>query len=339
MNILFKNKPIFFQKNTLLKKLISFRSFLRGWKYHHKYRRITSGKDSLKNLEVISVEFCSICNLRCRYCFLEKKQRPSFLDIDVYKKLLFEICQNKEYQIKIMEWPISGCFFLHPKYKEIIQMTKESQGKYPNFRPWIILNDNMMLFDKDTVDFVLGEGVVNQIICSIDGVDQESFAEMRPHADFNKVLENTKYLMDINKRSKKKIIIQINNGRDSGCLGRKLSSQLAGIFKQADLMTYWEPLDWNESFHKKVPSYVPGASFCSFVFESVALSTSGYILKCCMDLKEATKYADFKKSTLEEIWFSDTRKAFLKEMYAGDRESIPGCSCCSISYVSQNKHF
>ncbi len=271
------------------------------------------------------------------YCFLERKERPAFLDIGIYKKLLSEICGNKEYQIKVMEWPISGCFFLHPQYREIIEITNEYKEKYPYFRPWVILNDNMMLFSKDNIEFVLKQGVVNQIICSIDGVDKETFEYMRPKADFDKVLENTNYLLRKNSEYGKKIVIQINNGRDEKSVGRKLDLRLKEIFNRADLVTNWEPVNWNASFHKAQARYTPYPSFCSFVFESVSLSTSGVITKCCMDLKEETGYGDFSKNTLESIWFSDQRRVFLRAMREGKRHLIPGCDTCSINYVSQNK--
>jgi len=330
---------MFLRKTFLGKLYLGIRNVLRAQKYRAKYAKLISGKGSLKDIEVISIEFCSICNLNCRYCFLTKGERPSFLGLDIYKKLLIEICENKEYQVKIMEWPISGCFFLHPQYKEIIKLTRECVEKYPNFKPWIILNDNMMLFGKDKVDFIFGQGIVNQIICSIDGIDKETFEYMRPRADFDKLLENMSYLLRKKSESKNKIVIQINNGRDANCAGRHLDLRLKEIFSQADFLTDWEPLDWNESFHKERPCYASYPFFCSFVFESACLATSGAIIKCCMDLKESTKYGDFNKNTLKSIWLSEERRAFLRRMHEGRRSSISGCASCSISYMSQNKHY
>lgn len=327
-----------FKKNPFGKLILFYRNRLRALKYRDKYFKIIGSQAvSVKDIEVVSIEFCSVCNLKCRYCFLEKRERPAFLDLSIYEKLLDEICQHKEYNIKIMEWPISGCFFLHPRYQEVIKITKEYKEKYPNFRPWIILNDNLMLFDKDKVNFILNQGVVDQIICSIDGVDKETFEYMRPKVDFDTVLANTDYLLRKNRECGNKIVVQINNGRDEKSTGRKLDLRLKEIFSRADRLTNWEPVNWNASFHKEQPRYTPYPFFCSFVFESVSLSTSGAITKCCMDLKEATRYGDFSKNTLESIWFSDQRRAFLRAMREGKRQLIPGCDTCSINYVSQNK--
>lgn len=322
---------------SLKNKLIRWRDAARSLKYYRRYSRFVLGRAPLSGIEVISVEFCSVCNLRCRYCFLERKERPAFLDTGIYKKLLEELCNNKEYKVRIMEWPISGCFFLHPRYREIIRMTKEFREAHQHFNPWIILNDNMMLFDKEAVDFVLKEGVVDQIICSLDGVDRETFEYMRPGADFEKVVGNIEYLLQKNRESGDRAVIQLNCGRDEKCAGKKPGRRLKKIFGRADRVSTWEPVDWNESFHKENPRYSPGRNFCSFVFEAAVISASGAVIKCCMDLKEDTKYGDFNRDSLEAIWHSQERRSFLEAMYRDRRSLLPGCRTCSIGYVSQNK--
>lgn len=315
----------------------AIRNIFRSLKYFLRYHRIFSRGSRLSDIQVISIEFCSICNLKCRYCHLERDGRPAFLDIRIYEKLLDELCKDKGYSIKIMEWPISGCFFLHPRYKEIVLKTAHYKNTYVNFKPWIILNDNMMLFDYKNADFIIGSKVVNQIICSIDGVDRETFERMRPGADFDTVIKNTEYLLDRNKSRGNRITIQINNGLDDFCKNKKIEPRLKRLLALADRLTQWNPLDWNESFHTDAPHFTPGKKLCSFVFESVTLSSSGSITKCCMDLREKTKYGDFNNDSLESIWLSEERRRFLREMYKGNRDLIPGCRTCSIGYVSQNR--
>lgn len=325
------------KKNPLVKILLFLRESLLSRQHNARYHILIKKGGSVSDIQVVSLEFSSVCNLNCRYCYLEKKDRPNFLSLDIYKKLLSEICKNRKYNIKIMEWPISGCFFLHPNYKEIIEITREHKGKYSNFAPWIILNDNMMLLDEEKIDFIFKQRVINQIICSIDGVDKETFEYMRPNADFEKVVQNTLCLLQKNNKTKHRAVIEINNGLDARCKDRKLDSRLKLIFNKADHVREWSPCDWNESFHTENPLYATSGHFCSFVFESVSLSTSGAITKCCMDLQELTKYGDFTKDSLESRWRSDTRKAFLQLMYEGKRHLIPGCSKCLITYVRQNK--
>ena len=318
--------------------LVAFLEYiLISFKYHLKYLKILVGCNSLSDFEVVSIEFCSVCNLKCKYCYLDKKNRPKFLDIAIYEKLLKEICENKAFRIKIMEWPISGCFFLHPQYKEIVFLTKKYKEKYSNFSPWIILNDNMMLFDEDKIDFILKHNIVNQIICSLDGRNKHSYENMRPNARFETIIKNINSLIKKNRECKNKVVLQINNGWDPECATRSFDPLYEEIFRHADHVTTWSPVDWNESFHTDSPIFNPGKRFCSFVFESITMSTSGSIIKCCMDLQELTKYGDFTKNNLESILLSNTRKGFLFSMFTSRRRLIPGCKNCSITYVGQNK--
>ena len=160
---------------------------------------------------------------------------------------------------------------------------------------------------------------------------------MRPNADFDKVVENTLYLLERKRQLRKKTVIQINNGLDKASNSKRIDPRLRNIFDRAEYVTHWKPADWNESFHTDKPRYIPAEHFCSFVFESVSVSTSGAALKCCMDLKGSTKYGDLSKNTLESIWFSDKRRSFLGMMHEGKRGLVEGCGNCSITFVSQNK--
>ena len=134
-----------------------------------------------------------------------------------------------------------------------------------------------------------------------------------------------------------KAIIQIHNGNDAVSNKHHCDNCLSEIFAQADNVSKWEPRDWNDSFHSNAPAFSPKAGFCSFVFESVVLSSSGAIIKCCNDLQERTKYGDFSRETLESIWLSQKRKGFLELMSNGERRKIPGCNNCSIGLVDMGQ--
>jgi len=158
------------------------------------------GFNTLKDIKILSVEFSSVCNLRCKYCFIEQIDRSRFLDIGLYEKLIKEVAENPKYRIKVLEWPISGEFFVYKDYAKVIEITKKYWNANPHFRPHIILNVNLVLFDDERIDLVLNSGIVRQIICSIDGHDANTFEEMRPPAKFDKVRENFNTLIRKNKK-------------------------------------------------------------------------------------------------------------------------------------------
>ena len=111
------------------------------------------------------------------------------------------------------------------------------------------------------------------------------------------------------------------------------------IFSMGNDVTFWHPQFWNESFNKKAKQFFPAKGFCSFVFNSVTLSSSGKISKCCMDLRGATQYADFTKDTLENIWHSQVRKESLRLMFSNKRSMLKGCSTCTIKHTENDNRY
>ncbi len=304
-----------------------------------KYLRLKLGFNVLRDIKILSIEFSSVCNLRCKYCFIEQNDRARFLDINIYEKLIKEVAENPQYKIRTMEWPISGEFFVYKNFKEVVEITKRYWEANAHFRPHIILNENLMLFDEEKIDLVLNSGIVRQIICSIDGHDPQSFEDMRPPAKFDKVLKNYRMLVQKNKELGHPVFIKINNGRDEQSVAKKLSREMRGIFGAADDIAFWHPKFWNESFNKKGKKFYPAKGFCTFVFNNVTLSASGFISKCCMDLKGATVYADLAKYSLEEIWHSNVRKQFMDMMFRNRRSALNGCKTCSITSTNNDNHF
>ncbi len=304
-----------------------------------RYIKVAVGLNTLKDIKIVSIEFSSVCNLRCKYCFLDQLDRERFLDIKIYEKLIKEIAEDRRYRVKLMEWPISGEFFVYPKYKEVIEITKRAMQQNPHFRPHILLNENLALLNEEKIELLLTSGIIKQIICSVDGHDAATFEDMRPPAKFDRVLANMRLLVNRNEELGRPVFIQVNNGRDERSRGKELSPPMKEIFNMANYATFWQPKYWNESFNKQDKKFFPAKGFCSFVFNNVTLSSSGQIAKCCMDLRGATEYGDLSKYTLAEVWHSHIRRDFLSKMFRNKRQDVKGCDTCSITYTNNdNRH-
>jgi radical SAM protein with 4Fe4S-binding SPASM domain len=297
-----------------------------------KYRQVVKGRSSIEMIRNISIEFCELCNLRCKYCNIVKTDRARFLDINLYEKLLKELCENPQYRIRSFEWPIGGEFVLHPKAREIVSMTRQYMNRFPQFRPWIILNTNLMLMKSEIVDFILSSGVINQMIMSIDGRNKESFEDMRRPAKYETVIEHAKYIIDKNEQLGHPVVLEINNGTDESCSEIAMDPELTKLINRVDHLRTWQAKHFNESFPVKDKPVVPARGFCAFVFANVTISSGGAVIKCCMDLGECTKYGDLNRNSLEQIWNSAQRKYELSLMRQGKREMLPGCRTCSITY-------
>lgn len=303
--------------------------------------RLRQGQADLKEIEILSIEFSSVCNLDCAYCFLNRENgRPHYLDPVIYRKLITEIAGNTAYDIQTMEWPISGDFFMNKRWREFIDITRQAMEDHPNFRPWVLLNDNMMLFTPEKIEVVLDSGVVHQIICSLDGRDKESAERMRPGARYETLLAHIHALVDANHARGNRVVIEINNGTDALCGSVPIDPAMQAVFDRVDRVRRWTPVKWNDSFTVEGDGgAMPKPGYCQFVTNVAAVSTSGKLIKCCMDLQESTAYADLTTSTLEQLWRGPERLAFMEKMGQGRRSELPGCATCSIGYTDNDNAF
>jgi radical SAM protein with 4Fe4S-binding SPASM domain len=303
------------------------------------YARLRLGCNTLKDIKTLSIEFSSVCNLRCKYCFIDHQDRAKFLDIKNYEKLIQEVAENPRYRIRTIEWPISGEFFVYKQWRKVVDITRKYWEANPHFRPHIILNENFILFDEEKMDYILRSGIVRQIICSIDGHDFQTFEDMRPPAKFDVVKRNFAMLVERNKAMGNPVWLQVNNGRDENSVQKSFSEEMKQILRQANDITFWHPQYWNESFNKKQSRFYPAHGPCTFVFNNVTLSANGHVSKCCMDLKGATIYGNLAEQSLETIWHSNVRKKFLNLMLRNRRRKIPGCQQCSITYTNNDNRY
>lgn len=131
----------------------------------------------------ISIEPTTICNYKCPACYhglsdLEGRpggSRPSFIDVDAFKRLIDEICDYTWYLNLVGE----GESFLHPKIYEMI--------KYASDRG-IFVNSETNASHLD-IEALANSGI-GAIHFALDGFTPETYSKYRINGDFNKVLTN-----------------------------------------------------------------------------------------------------------------------------------------------------
>lgn len=87
-------------KNTFIKypnvwnAMQSLKTVMYGYNYL-KYYRLPQFRDS-GSIREINIEFCSACNLRCKFCSLDHLKPKQHLSPEVLEKLLVEISTNNK---------------------------------------------------------------------------------------------------------------------------------------------------------------------------------------------------------------------------------------------------
>jgi len=289
---------------------------------------------SFKYLNRVNFEITSVCNLHCKYCTFHSGARKSFIDVELYRKLLVELAEKKPNLARLALY-MSGESLMHPKFIEILEITKEVKTAYPGFKPLTYLHTNGMLWTPKMHDKIIATGALNQVVWSIDGIDKESFEDMRQGAKYKTVMDNFEYFL---KHRPPGLVATVNALVERKHRWRYRASRMAKLFKLADNITESEPKELNEPSPNKAENRWIGspASFCEYVFHTVTVTTAGQMSLCCVDYNSLNAFGDLAQNSFEDTYFGKAKRAILSKMASGRRAELPGCKQCRVVKCNWN---
>jgi len=298
-------KPVFGRLKNIILPFIYKNSLLRKMVY-----------PDLKNAYL---EVTNKCNLQCKMCIYSKlKQTTGYMS-----RKMFEACvdQLSEMGVENLYLHFGGESLIHPDFKQFLKyaIIKRDQGKIRSVS-WI---DNGMLFNQAMSDLVV-DLKVDSIGFSIDGVGEVN-DKIRIGASYPTIEQNIKYL--IKKRgSAKKPEVHL-----STCDYGKTEEQELDVYREwvqfVDSITLipsilpdntWEnKSEISGKFRMRAPP-----AFCSFPFETMAISWDGKVTGCCLDYVFKMELGDAKKESLKKIWlgpkYQALRLAAIKNVFPND---------------------
>ena len=128
-------------------------------------------------VEVFQVEPSFKCTLDCPGCVRLDQRKlapPTNLPLDRFEKIVRDL-KNAQVEIRAFDFQGHGEPILHPQLPAMIEIAR---AIYPDAYLVMTTNANGKLKDA-----LLRSGI-DEIVCSIDGVDQASYAPYRIHGDF-----------------------------------------------------------------------------------------------------------------------------------------------------------
>jgi radical SAM protein with 4Fe4S-binding SPASM domain len=140
----------------------------------------------------LQIEITTACNLRCTMCehtFMQQIGRH--IKMNEFTKII-----DENPNVQIINLTGIGEALLNPEFMKMVEYAKK-KGIYVWF------SDNFTLMTKERIEKILDAGV-DYIVMSLDGATKETYEKIRVGANFEKVKENFKALMD--ERDKRKMV-------------------------------------------------------------------------------------------------------------------------------------
>jgi MoaA/NifB/PqqE/SkfB family radical SAM enzyme len=147
----------------------------------------------------IQIECTTRCNLKCTFCELSYwTEKPADLRYDKFQKMIEHLPKLKRIDLTGI-----GESLMNRDFFKIVEFLK-SRGLY------VMLNDNFTLMTEKASRRIVELGV-DHIYLSLDGATKQTYEQIRVGANFDKVISNTRRLLEIKRAmGKKRPEVKIN---------------------------------------------------------------------------------------------------------------------------------
>jgi radical SAM protein with 4Fe4S-binding SPASM domain len=285
-----------------------------------------------------------VCNLRCPICPAHdpRAKGKNLLSFETFQKFIDE---TSDYLIYVILWSW-GEPFLNPDISRMIAYAKAKNIL-------TVTSTNMNRLSREEAKEVVASGL-DALIVALDGTTEETYELYRRGGSAQKVIENTRLLVEERRRcgtDKPFINLRMVVSRENEheveefrSLARKLGVDMVS-FKafstrqpgctdrrvDAEYAPETEIYRW----YKYKPDYTVDRRAkkynCKFPWTKPTLFADGEILSCEFDFLYSNSFGNLNEQNFKDIWFGPKAKEFRKR-FNKNRDEISFCRHCVFDY-------
>ena len=293
-------------------------------------------QDNCYTTKWLNLEFCSACNLRCKWCTLDHHKKVVMMSPPILGKVLDELSRNRNFKLERIDLHNGGEVLLHNNLQEMLGIVSSKRG-YIRHRPLISLLTNATLLNEETGKMIVESEALDEIRFSVDGGTKELFESIRVGAKWENVKENILEFVEINNRSGKKIktgiicIIPPEKEFDVNWM----SEDFRFLFSNIDNISLRYPHNFDGSKDLGLPRRIENTAeqkMCYLLLGNLVILPDGDTVVCCADINSRGVIGNIAENTLEELYFGSKRLSMI-EMFVKDKKNkIPLCKHCEGFY-------
>jgi len=282
----------------------------------------------------IKVEVSSLCNLKCVYCAHSVPNHGVYqgnMSMEIFEKILQDV-EEFNTKPKLMEMYMFGEPLCNPNLAKMIKMAKDKK-----IAERVEFTTNGLLFTKQNIDEIISAGT-DVIRISLQGLDEETYwRTCGVHINFNRFLENLKYLYEHKKNCQirmKIADIALKDKEKDKVLFTEMFGKIADRIFIEHILPLYGDVNYDEEINN---SFMCGREnvkttyvhkVCHRPFYRVRIAADGMVTSACCDTPHDIVYGDIKKESLKDIWNGKKHNSFLKMQLEGKRFFHPSCKGC-----------
>lgn len=266
----------------------------------------------------LRIETTNMCNAHCVMCPREKMKRPvGILDMKLFMRVVDEAY---ELGASIVSLGNYGEAFLDPYIFE-----RAAYIKAKGMSVYVLTNGSMV--DKKAADRVIL--YFDKIRFSAYGTTKEVFEKVHRKLNYEKCLENARYLVDErNRRKSRSPKIEVY------FLMMEENKHQAEDFKKrwmnyADDIAIWRPHNWGDGRKYRIFDRTEKKVTCGRPDNSpVQVQWDGTVVPCCYDYDSNMILGDLTRNSLYEVLTGEEYNKLRKAHNEGNFHLYPFCDQC-----------
>lgn len=285
----------------------------------------------------LNIELNSNCNQKCVFCSFHgpyacNEPKLAMMDLEDVKKILDE-AKRLGIGEKEVGFYLSGEVFLHKNFVEIVKYAKQLGFKYT------FITTNGALATPEKMKEVLDAGL-DSIRFSINAADRDTYKEVHGRDDFDKVVENIRFMNKYIKENNLNVATSISCVITKKTLG--IQAKIREIFgelvedilfipvmldrlkKDEDFIQEYQIMDDSDSEINK-------DFICPMLFDTMYISANLEVMPCCEAYDDDCFFYDLKEDfDLEKAWNCNTYQKYRSIFLHGADDKGTICENCIL---------
>lgn len=292
----------------------------------------------------INLDVTMFCNLKCIHCPYESVTHPLGksrvnMPLSMHSKIIDEISSSGKGITRYIRYTGDGEPLIHPKLSTMIAYAREKLDL-----PINLTTNGSFLTSQKTEELI--DSGVNVFDISIDAATESTYAQIRVGGDFQKVVANAIDAVKLSKRyDNVKVVVSF--------VKQALNLSEVEIFSK-----FWHQVGvkdvvirnghsaagaiqsrakemWAEAPTKRTP--------CLYPWERLVIKADGEITYCPADWHHIAGIGNLNKTSISEVWKSDSLRKLRKEHRSGELNPNSFCGKCPdwsvIKWPSQGRSY
>lgn len=283
----------------------------------------------------VEIDICSVCNLKCNYCFQADKTarqasgiRFGMMDLALFDKILADLKQfpDKIKKLRLYEF---GEPLLHPELPEMIRRIWAA-----DVTEYVEITTNGVLLTPALGEQLVAAGL-SRINVSINAVEEaKNNLVSGARVDFQALLDNLKAFYPL--KGNCHVYIKLS---DDGSLSKdeedtfyRLFGDLCDEIFIEKLSPIWRDTEVNASIEGAVGPYGQPLAYktvCPLIFTRMVINHDGVVVACCVDWSRQYVIGDVAREPVRDVWNSPKMRDLQIRHLRGEREQVPMCRGCN----------